>query len=457
MPNSIKSINPKNYKLIKTYEPYSDAEIEDIIKQVDEAGESWKKSSFSIREKLIKKLGLTLEKNKERLAKLMTNEMGKPISQAIAEVEKCVTLCEYYAENAKNFLKPKTLNSKYSESYAEFEPLGVILAIMPWNFPLWQVMRFAVPTIMAGNSVVLKHANNVSGCSLEIEKIFLEAGFEENIFRSVLANNEQTHKIIENNSIKAVSLTGSTKAGRQVAETAGKNLKKCVLELGGSDPYIILKNADIKFAAKTCAESRMINNGQSCIAAKRFIIKTEIYDKFLEEFKKELSTYKASDPIDESCKLGPLVGKEHLENLQKQVNEAIENGAKCIFGNVNFQQDDGAYFGPIILTNISKNNPAYNQEFFGPVALVFKVADENEAIKIANDSNFGLGAGIFTKDTIKAKELARKLNAGNVFINDFVKSDPALPFGGVKESGYGRELAEFGIHEFVNMKTIAVK
>ena len=387
----------------------------------------------------------------------MTLEMGKPIAQSRAEVEKCAWVCEYYAENAEKFLSDELITTDASKSFVTFQPLGVVLAVMPWNFPFWQVFRFAAPSLMAGNSGILKHASNVSGCALAIEEVFREAGFPKNLFKTILVPSSEMESVIKNEKIKAVTLTGSVPAGKSVAKTAGSVLKKTVMELGGSDPYVILEDADLEMAAETCVNARLINGGQSCIAAKRFIVVEKIYNEFEKLFVEKMKLKKMGDPFDESNDLGPQASVSLRDDLHKQVEKSIKLGAELLLGG-KIPEIKGAYYPPTVLSNVKKGMPAYDEELFGPVAAIIKSKDETEAIKIANDTIFGLGAAVFTSDMKRGEKIAKeKLQAGCCFVNAFVKSDPRLPFGGIKESGYGRELSAFGIKEFVNIKTIYIK
>ena len=453
----LESVNPANQEKIKSYAEHSKEEIMAILGHADEAQKSWEKTDFSERSKLMRNAAEVLRKNAERFAKLMTNEMGKPISGARSEVEKCAWVCEYYAENAVEFLSDEVVETDASQSFVTFRPMGVILAIMPWNFPFWQVFRFAAPTLMAGNAGVLKHASNVTGCALAIEEVFREAGFPENLFRTLKVPGKKVSGVIENPVIKAVTLTGSVPAGKAVAEKAGSVLKKTVMELGGSDPYVILEDADLNPAAKTCATSRLINSGQSCIAAKRFIVVESVLDEFTEKFVAEMRSKTVGDPTNEDNDLGPQARNDLRDELHEQVAKSIEKGAKCILGG-KISEKRGAWYPPTILTNVTPGMPAYEEELFGPVAAIIKATDEKDAIRIANDSKFGLGAAIFTGDVERGRLIAaKKIQAGCCFVNQFVKSDPRLPFGGILESGYGRELSHFGIKEFVNIKTVYVK
>ncbi|MHA2403763.1 MAG: NAD-dependent succinate-semialdehyde dehydrogenase, partial [Candidatus Kariarchaeaceae archaeon] len=393
---------------------------------------------------------------KDKYAKTMAIEMGKPITQGRAEVEKCAWVCDYYAEEAIVQLKPETVVTDALKSYITYQPLGVILAVMPWNFPFWQVLRFIAPCLMAGNGGVLKHASNVPGSALAIEEVFHEAGFPKNLFRTLLVGSKQVDSIIENPIIKAVTLTGSTSAGRAVASKAGKMLKRSLLELGGSDPYIILEDANIEEAVLTCVSSRLINSGQSCIAAKRFIIVESQRAKFEELYVYNMKNRKMGDPLSEDVSVGPQARHDLRDELHEQVEGSINKGAKVLLGGY-IPEGEGAFYPPTVLTDVKKGMPAYNEELFGPVAAIITVKDESEAIRVANDTPFGLGAAIFTVDIERAERIAtQEIEAGSCFINAYVRSDPRLPFGGIKESGYGRELSYYGIREFTNVKTIYV-
>jgi len=450
----MESINPATEEVLAEYNVMDDIEIDDIVAKAAEAQEQWRKESFDYRAGKLKNAAHVLERNKDKFGELMAREMGKPLPQGISESEKCAWVCRYYAENAEEFLQNELIESDAQKSYITHNPLGTVLAIMPWNFPFWQLFRFGAPALMAGNAAVLKHAPNVTGCALAIEELLHEAGIPEDLFRTVVADVEQTQELIKHPGIAAVTLTGSTRAGRAVASTAGNQLKKSVLELGGSDPYVVLADANIEKAAETCVTSRLINSGQSCIAAKRFIVVEDVYDAFLDSVKDRMSLKQMGDPFDSSTDIGPMARMDLREKLHGQVQESIEKGAECILGG-EIPDRKGAYYPATVLTNISEGMPAYHEELFGPVASVIKVKDEEEAIRVANDTNFGLGAAIFSEDVDHAEEIAaNELEAGCCFVNDFVKSDPRLPFGGIKESGFGRELSHVGIKEFVNIKTV---
>ena len=453
----IQSINPSNGEIVQTYHEMSIDEVSQIIDEVNITQLTWRKSRISDRSKLMKNAAQILKDKKEEFAILMAQEMGKPIREGRAETEKCAWVCDYYAENSENFLKEEFVETEASKSYVTFQPIGIVLAVMPWNFPFWQVFRFAAPALMAGNAGLLKHSSNVFGCALAIEEIFKKAGFPENIFRSLLIGSKKVDAVIENQKIKSVTLTGSTPAGQAVAKKAGEMLKKSVLELGGSDPYIILEDANLENAVTSCVASRLINSGQSCIAAKRFIVVESIFDQFEKLFLDKMQARIMGDPLNEETDIGPQARHDLRDELHNQVELSIKKGAKCLLGG-KIPEGNGAFYPPTILSDVKKGMPAYDEELFGPVAAIIQVKDEKEAIQVANDSVFGLGAAIFTQDIKKGENLATaELNAGSCFVNTFVKSDPRLPFGGIKESGYGRELSHFGIKEFVNIKTVYIK
>ncbi|MHA2225702.1 MAG: NAD-dependent succinate-semialdehyde dehydrogenase [Candidatus Hodarchaeales archaeon] len=454
---SLEVINPTDGKLVKTYNEMTPEEVDQILNSVQKEFDQWRRTSFVHRKTLMLKAAQALRDNKDEYAKVMAIEMGKPIQDGRSEVEKCAWVCEYYAENAEKFLEPELIETDATKSYIAYQPLGVILAVMPWNFPFWQVIRFAAPALMAGNGGVLKHASNVPGSALAIEEVFQKAGFPKNIFRSLLIGSRQVDRVIENPIIKAVTLTGSGPAGRAVASKAGQMLKKTVLELGGSDPYIILEDANLEEAVLTCVSSRLINSGQSCIAAKRFIVVEKLLKKFEELYVFNMRSRKMGDPLREDTVVGPQARVDLRDELHEQVKRSIDQGAKLLLGG-EIPEGEGAFYPPTVLTNVKPGIPAYEEELFGPVASIIPVKDEAEAIKTANDSIFGLGAAVFTQDVSKGEQIAREeIESGACFVNNFVKSDPRLPFGGIKESGYGRELSYLGIREFVNIKTIWIK
>jgi len=453
----MKSINPASGNVFEEYEQMSSDAISGIIDGMNEGQQNWAQTTFAHRAEILNKAASILEDRKDELAELMAKEMGKPLDQGVSEVEKCAWVFEYYAENAEKFLSDEPLESDGSESFVSFQPMGIVLAIMPWNFPFWQLFRFVAPALMAGNAGLLKHSSNVTGCALEIESILQDAGVPKNVFRTLLTDNDGAQQVIENDNVKAVTLTGSTRAGKAVAETAGSQIKKTVLELGGSDPYVVLEDADVEKAAETCVTSRLINSGQSCIAAKRFIVVKEVYDAFESAVLNIMKEKKMGDPLqDEDVDLGPQAREDLRDGLHEQVTKSIDAGAKCLLGG-EIPDRDGSYYPPTLLKNVKPGMPAYEEELFGPVASLIKVDDEAEAIAVANDSEFGLGAAVFSEDIDRARKIAaEKIQAGCCFVNAFVKSDPRLPFGGIKQSGYGRELSHYGIKEFVNIKTVYI-
>jgi len=454
---SIESINPATGELILKYEEMSPEKVRDIIQNVHQTFLNWKQTGFAQRAEKMKKAAQILRANTEEYARLMAMEMGKPLKEGRSEAEKCAWVCDYYAENTADFLQREMVKTDAGKSFVTFQPLGVVLAVMPWNFPFWQVFRFAAPALMAGNAGALKHASNVPGCAMAIEDIFRKAGFPENTFRTLLVGSKQVDAIIENPLIVAATLTGSTPAGRAVAKKAGEMLKKTVLELGGSDAYVVLEDADLQQAVTTCVNSRLINSGQSCIAAKRFIVVEPLAERFEKLYVEQMKAKKMGDPMQEDSDIGPQARKDLRDDLHRQVTESIKKGAKCLLGG-EIPKQKGAYYPPTVLTNVKKGMPAYDEELFGPVAAIIRVKDEEEAIRTANDSVFGLGAAVFTKDIARGEKIAaERLEAGACFVNSFVKSDPRLPFGGIKESGYGRELSHYGIKEFVNIKTVYIQ
>ncbi|NOX17869.1 MAG: NAD-dependent succinate-semialdehyde dehydrogenase, partial [Chlorobi bacterium] len=416
----------------------------------------WRRTTFAERSKLMFNAAKVLRDNVKKYGEIMTLEMGKPIKQSYAEVEKCAWVCEYYAENAEKILQKEFIETDASESFVRFDPIGVVLAVMPWNFPFWQVFRFAAPALTAGNVGLLKHASNVPMSALAIEEVFREAGFPENAFRTLLIGSKPVSKVIEHPLVKAATLTGSEAAGQNVASACGNKLKKTVMELGGSDPFIILSDADIEEAVSVGVTARLINNGQSCIAAKRFIMVEDIADEYEKKFAEKMEKIKVGDPMNEETELGPLAREDLLEELDWQVRKSVESGAVVLTGGKRLDRE-GAFYPPTVLSNVKEGMPAYSQELFGPVAIMIRAKDEADAIRIANDTDFGLGASLWTKDAEKGKRLAKEIESGSVFINGLVKSDPRLPFGGIKVSGYGRELSHYGIKEFVNIKTVWVK
>ena len=453
---AIEAINPVNGSLVRRYEETSHQEVLGTIRMAHRAYQEWKKTTFPHRAELMRRAASILRERAQEFGELMTLEMGKPISGAVAEAQKCAWVCEYYAEIAEKALVDRAVKTDASRSFVAFRPIGVVLAVMPWNFPFWQVFRFAAPNLMAGNAGILKHASNVPGCALAIEEVFRDAGFPEGLFRSLLIPGSRVDAVIENPMVRAVTLTGSTPAGRAVAAKAGDALKKTVLELGGSDPYVILEDADLDLAASTCATARLINSGQSCIAAKRFIVVDAVREEFEKKFLAAMAGAKMGDPMEGDTVVGPQARADLRDELHHQVTRSIELGARCILGG-KIPSGPGAYYPPTVLTDVGPGMPAYEEELFGPVAAVIPVRDEGAALRVANDTVFGLGAAVFTRDLERGARIAREdLEAGACFVNAFVRSDPRLPFGGIKESGYGRELSPFGILEFVNIKTVWV-
>jgi len=450
----IKSINPFTGELLAEFQSLSIEDIEKKLSAGSLAFSNWKETAFTERTQLMNNAARVLKDNREKYANIISLEMGKVLKESLAEVDKCALVCEYYAANAAGFLQAEGIDlPDGAKAKVIHQPLGIILAVMPWNFPFWQVFRFAAPTLMAGNVAVLKHASNVPQCSLAIEEVFTEAGFPEGAFQSLLIGSEATTKLIEDHRIKAVTLTGSEKAGSSVAAAAGKHIKKSLLELGGSDPFIVLKDADIQKAAETAVKGRMINFGQSCIAAKRFIIEEEVYEVFLAHFVEHFRNLKQGDPMEEDSDFACMARPDLAKELYDQVDKSVKAGATLLYGGEK-PEEGSTLFHPAILTDIPTTAPAYSEELFGPVATIFKVKNETDAIALANDSEFGLGASIWSEDKEKAEKLARKIESGAVFINSMVASNPHLPFGGVKKSGFGRELGRYGILEFVNSKTV---
>jgi succinate-semialdehyde dehydrogenase/glutarate-semialdehyde dehydrogenase len=453
---ALTSINPATDETIREYPEASAEEVGRILGEAACAAAGWRSSAFPERARRMRRAGALLRERKEDLARLMALEMGKPLAQGRAEADKCAWVCDYYADNAERFLAPETIETDAKKSFVAYQPLGAVLAVMPWNFPFWQVFRFVAPALMAGNGGVLKHAANVTGCALAIEEIVRQADFPPPLFRALLIGSARVAAVIESPHVKAVTLTGSTPAGKAVAGKAGSVLKKTVLELGGSDPYIVLEDADLDQAAAICVESRLINSGQSCIAAKRFIAVDGVKKRFEELFVETMKAKKMGDPFDESSVVGPQARRDLRDALHEQVEKTVGGGARLLLGG-QVPAGRGAFYPPTVLADVPKGTPAYDEELFGPVAAIMGARDEADAIRIANDSSFGLGAAVFTRDPARGERVAAQVEAGNCFVNASVKSDPRLPFGGVKESGYGRELGVVGIREFVNIKTVYVK
>ena len=454
---TIESINPATRETLETYDEMVPADVDAAIEKAHQAFLDWRRVPFAERAELMHGAARILRQSSGDHARLMAREMGKPVAEGRAEVDKCALTCDYYADHAERFLAPETIATDAAKSYVAHEPLGVVLAVMPWNFPFWQVFRFAAPGLMAGNVGLLKHASNVPGSALAIEQIFRRAGFPESAFTTLLIGSDAVAGVIEHRRVVAATLTGSTPAGRAVASAAGKCLKKTVLELGGSDPYLILDDADVEHAADTCVTSRLVNGGQSCIAAKRFIVTPGIRQAFEERFLAAMKAKRMGDPLDDGTDVGPMARHDLRDELHDQVRRSFDAGARCLLGG-EVPDSPGAFYPPTVLTDVGPGMPAYDEELFGPVAAIIPVAGEDEAIRVANDSPFGLGAAVFTRDVERGEEIARdRLEAGCCFVNDFVRSDPRLPFGGIKDSGYGRELSHHGIREFVNVKTVYVR
>ncbi len=453
---ALNSIDPKNNRLINTWETHDENHVKNLLTEANKAYLEWKDTNLSFRINCLDDIANILREKSKEYGTLMAKEMGKPLSQGIAEIEKCAWLCEYYRDNSKNFLSPKNIDTGYYKSLVTFQPLGLILGVMPWNFPFWQVFRFAIPALIVGNGAVLKHASNVQGCAAAIEKCFLDAGYYENIFCNLRIPGSRVESLIENKNIAAVTLTGSTPAGQAVAKKAGEHLKKTVLELGGSDPYVIFDDADIEIAVDACIAARILNTGQSCISAKRLIVTKLNSKEFTDKLIDKLSLKIMGDPLDD-VDIGPMVSLTARKEVDDQVQRSIAAGATLNLGGI-IPDGDGAYYPLTVLSNVKPGMPAFDEEIFGPVFSVIVADDNDEAIALANRSDFGLGSAIFTKDLKKGEKMAKtELQSGACFVNDFVKSDPRLPFGGIKMSGYGRELSVNGMMEFVNIKTVVVK
>jgi len=451
----IQSMNPYTEEVIKEFEPMTADEVNREVGNSRRAFSAWRGSPVSERAALIRKLGEHLRAEKRRYGEIMTGEMGKPIRESVSEIEKCGWVCDYYAEHGELFLKPEEIRTEAKKSYVLFQPLGIVLAIMPWNFPFWQAFRFGIPAITAGNVVVLKHASNVPLSALAIEEAFRKTGFPENVFKTFLITPGDALRLIEDDKVDAVSLTGSNKAGEEVGALAGKKIKKLVLELGGSDPFIVLDDADIEKAGRTAVNARMINTGQSCIAAKRFIVMEAVAAEFRKVFLGRLKELKIGNPMDEATDIGPVARRDILDALTEQLRDAKAKGAEV------FQTDHslhkGFFFGPCVVHHAKETMKVLTEEVFGPIAPIITVKDEDEAVRVANETAYGLGAAVWSRDLERAERLAMRIEAGVVVINDMVKSDPRLPFGGVKKSGVGRELSHYGLKEFVNIKTVVVR
>ncbi|MFP4654676.1 MAG: NAD-dependent succinate-semialdehyde dehydrogenase [Methanohalobium sp.] len=453
MKSKITSINPATEEANGTYELYSEEKINEILKNSEQAFLEWSNLGVSKRAEYLANVADVLRKRKSELGKIITGEMGKPIKQAVGEIEKCAGTFEYFSKNAEELMQPEIMESDAKNCGIYFEPLGVILSIKPWNFPFWQAISFAAHALAGGNVILLKHSSYVPMCALEIEGVFREAGFPEGVYQTLLMDGKTASSLISRDEIAGVSFTGSTSAGKTVAEEAGRNMKKCILEMGGSDPFIVLDDADIEKAAKTGASSRYMNAGQTCISAKRFIVEEGVAEEFASKFVEATRSYAPGDPLDENTKLGPLVRDEQRILLEKQVNDAVSKGSKVIFegGKTNGK---GFYYSPVVLTDVPRDSRVMREETFGPVVPIITVKDEKEAVEVANGTRFGLGATICSQDEGRAHNLGKQLNAGTVFVNSVLKPEPQLPFGGIKDSGTGRELSRFGFYEFMNIKTM---
>ena len=453
----LRSVNPATGQTLREYPEADPQEQAAALQAVHQAFEQWRRTAFRERAEPLRRAAALLRQRQQDYAALMAAEMGKPVAQGRAEAEKCAGACEWFAVNAETLLAPEEVKTDAAHSFVTFAPLGVVLAIMPWNFPFWQVVRFAAPALMAGNAALLKHAPNVPGCALAIEELFRETGFPPGLFKALLIDTGPVAGLIAAPEVRAVTLTGSTRAGRAVAAQAGGSLKKTVLELGGSDPYLVLEDADLERAAETCVASRLLNSGQSCIAAKRFIVVEAVRSRFEELFVEKMKARRMGDPMDEGTDIGPLARHDLRDTLHRQVTQSVARGARALLGGT-LPAGPGAYYPATVLTDVRKGMPAFDEELFGPVAALVAVPDEAAAVRAANDSVYGLGAAVFTRDAARGERLAAgALEAGSCFVNALVKSDPRLPFGGIKDSGYGRELSSFGIREFVNVKTVYVQ
>jgi succinate-semialdehyde dehydrogenase/glutarate-semialdehyde dehydrogenase len=449
----MKVINPATGELVREYPEHTDSEVAHKLACAEQAFAVWRRSPWADRTEAMENVGRALRGGRESLARLMTEEMGKPIAQALVEIDKCAWVCEFYAANAERLLAVQPVATEAARSYVRFDPIGPVLAIMPWNFPFWQVFRFAAPALMAGNVAILKHASNVPGSSLVIEELFRQSGFPQGAFTSLLVSSAKVPGLIRHPAVQAVTLTGSEKAGAATAEEAGRQIKKTVLELGGSDPFIVLADADLTVAVRQAVRARVQNSGQSCIAAKRFIVEEPVADAFEAALVRQMRALKVGHPTDGATEVGPLARQDLRDELHALVTRSIDAGARLLLGG-QLLEGPGFFYAPTVLTNVQPGIPAFDEETFGPVAAVVRAKDYHDAVSLANRSTFGLGASIWTSDAARAAEMAAELEAGAVFVNEMVKSDPRLPFGGIKRSGYGRELSEFGIREFVNVKTV---
>jgi len=450
---AIATVSPATGETLRTFDPLGDQEIEEKLQRSVEAASVNRKRSFEDRAARMRKAADLLDQRQKEYGRLMTVEMGKPIKAAIGEANKCALVCRYYADHAKEFLADEAVKTEAEKTFIRYEPIGPVLAVMPWNFPFWQVFRFAAPALMAGNVGLLKHSSNVPQCALAIEEVFRDAGFADGEFQTLLITSEQVAKILEDDRIKAATLTGSEPAGSNIASTAGKRVKKSVLELGGSDPFVVMPSANLEDAINTAVKARTINNGQSCIAAKRFIVHQKIADEFEKRFASAMEKLKIGDPLDESTEIGPLATPQIVKDIASQVERSVAAGARLLTGGKRIGER-GNFYAPTVLTNVPRNAPAACEETFGPVASIFRVRDAEEAIALANDTKFGLGASVWTRDRREADRFIDAIQSGQVFVNAMVASDPRVPFGGVKHSGFGRELGAHGIREFVNIKTV---
>jgi succinate-semialdehyde dehydrogenase/glutarate-semialdehyde dehydrogenase len=453
---AIASIDPATGAILRTYDALTDDELDAKLRRADLVFRDYRRTPFADRARWMTRAAEILEAERQALGELMTREMGKPIGAAVAEAEKCARACRYYAENGERFLADEEVETDATRSWVAYQPIGPVLAIMPWNFPFWQAFRFIAPTLMAGNVGLLKHASNVPGCALAIEDVLLRAGFPQGAFQTLLVGSAAVARILDDPRVRAATLTGSTPAGRSVGENAGRNLKKTVLELGGSDPFIVMPSADLAAAAKTAVTARTINNGQSCIAAKRFIVHADVYDEFERRFVEGMRALRVGDPMDPATQIGPLATEELRSGVDEQVRRSVEAGARVLTGG-SAPDRPGWYYEPTVLADVPEDAPAYHEEIFGPVAALFRVDGADEAIRLANDTVFGLGSSVWTRDEAERRRFVEEIEAGMVFVNAMVASDPRLSFGGVKESGYGRELSVSGIREFVNIKAVYVR
>jgi succinate-semialdehyde dehydrogenase / glutarate-semialdehyde dehydrogenase len=452
----LQSINPTNDAVLSTYQEMSPSEVADIVDLTHAAHLAWRTTSFDERAGVLRRAAQVLRSRSGEWAQLMAAEMGKPVRDGVAEAHKCADCCDYFAEHGAAMLAREPVRTDdQHDSFVLYQPLGVVLAVMPWNFPFWQAFRALAPALMAGNAIVLKHASNVCGCAIALERILRDAGAPDHLFRTLLIGSSRVDAVIEHPVVRAVTLTGSSDAGRAVAGKAGQVLKKCVLELGGSDAYLVLEDADLEQAATVCAKARLVNGGQSCIAGKRFLVVDAVREEFEKRFVAKMQAVRQGDPLDQATEIGPMARRDLRDQLQQQVTASVERGARCLLGG-SIPEGPGAFYPPTVLTDVRPGMPAYDEEVFGPVAAIIPVRDEAAAIEVANDSMFGLGGGVITRDLARGERVAAALECGCVFVNEPVRSDSRLPFGGVKQSGYGRELAVFGIREFVNVKSVVV-